>query len=158
MSRARTVMEKQTRYSRYTDRRTWSLMKICLFRFTSIHFFGEVIFQQVISLDPRKVQALTDSLPQKPRKEMSFLDVLDFYKRTGGIIYDFFLFPYNWKTAIKISSERCVYLLKLLINLVQLSVWSVSWSDFNEIGSYNFLVSILLGENEMKIERFVNLH
>ena len=37
----------------------------CLFRCCSIPFFGEVISQQGVSLDPRKLQALTEMSQQK---------------------------------------------------------------------------------------------
>ena len=51
------------------------------------------------------------------------------------------LFPYSQKSQIEISSERCIYVLKLLIDLVQISVWNVLWLGFNEIFSY-FLHSL----------------
>ena len=39
----------------------------CVFRYTSIPFFGEVISWQGVSLGPRKVQALTDMPPPKSK-------------------------------------------------------------------------------------------
>ena len=42
----------------------------CLFRCTSIPFFGEVISQQDVSPYPRKLQALTDIPPLKSKKEL----------------------------------------------------------------------------------------
>ena len=46
------------------------------------------------------------------------------------------LFPYSQKSMIEISSARCIYVLKLLIHLVQISVWDILWSGFNEIISH----------------------
>ena len=50
----------------------------CLFRCTCIPFFDEVISQQGVGPDARKVQALTEMLPPKCKKEpQSFLDILN---------------------------------------------------------------------------------
>ena len=40
----------------------------CLFRYTNIPFFGEVISLQGVSLDPRTLLALPDMLPQNSKK------------------------------------------------------------------------------------------
>ena len=42
----------------------------CLFRCTSISFFSKIIYCQDVSLDPRKVQALTDMPPPKSKREL----------------------------------------------------------------------------------------
>ena len=42
----------------------------------SIPFFGEIILQQVVSLDPSKIQVVTDMLPLKMKKELQlFLSI-----------------------------------------------------------------------------------
>ena len=50
----------------------------CLFRCTSIPFFGEVISWQGVSPVPQKVQALTEMAPLKSKEELqSFLVILN---------------------------------------------------------------------------------
>ena len=49
----------------------------CLFRWTSIPFFGEIIPQYGVSPDPTKTQALSDMPPLKTRKKLkSFLGII----------------------------------------------------------------------------------
>ena len=62
----------------------------CLFRCTSIPFFGKLIWWQGRSLDPRKVQALTEMLLPKYKKELqSFMGILsylfEFSPATAGV-------------------------------------------------------------------------
>ena len=53
-----------------------------LFRCTKIPFFGEVISQQGVGPDPRKVQALTEMPPPKCRKELqTFLGILNYLSK-----------------------------------------------------------------------------
>ena len=59
----------------------------CLFRCTIIPFFGEVIYRQGVSPDPRKVQALTDMLPPKTKKELqSCLGILNYLSNFSPVI------------------------------------------------------------------------
>ena len=52
---------------------------MCLFTCTSIPLFGEVIFWQGVSMDPRKVQALMDMpLPKSSKELQSLLGVLNY--------------------------------------------------------------------------------
>ena len=51
----------------------------CLFRCTGIPFFSRIISQQGVSLDPTKMQALTDILPLMTKTELPlFLGVLNY--------------------------------------------------------------------------------
>ena len=70
----------------------------CLFRCTSIPFFGEIISQKGVSSDSRKIQALTDILPPKPMKELqSFLGILQ---------YVFFSDSWSMSTLWKLTSVK----------------------------------------------------
>ena len=42
----------------------------CLFRCTSISFFGEVFYRHGVGLDCKRVHALTDMPPQHSKKEL----------------------------------------------------------------------------------------
>ena len=54
----------------------------CLFRFTGIPFFGEAISKHGVSLDPSKVQALTDMPPPQSKNELkSFLGILNYLSK-----------------------------------------------------------------------------
>ena len=59
---------------------SWVNMKVnkdkCLFRCTSIPFFSDVISWQGVSPYLRKVQALTDMLPPKSKRELQSLLVV----------------------------------------------------------------------------------
>ena len=53
-----------------------------LFRNTRVPSFGGIISWKALSLEPRKVQALTDMLPPKTKKELqSFLGIINYQSR-----------------------------------------------------------------------------
>ena len=54
----------------------------CLFICTSIPFFIEIISEQGVSLDPRKVHALMDMPSPKPSRELhSFWGILNYLSK-----------------------------------------------------------------------------
>ena len=49
------------------------------FRFTSVPFFGEVIFRHGVQPNPQKLKALTDMQPPKTKKELqAFLSIINY--------------------------------------------------------------------------------
>ena len=58
----------------------------CLFWCTSIPFFGEVILWSGVSLDPRKVQALTAMPPSKCKRELQlFLSIFNYLSKLSSM-------------------------------------------------------------------------
>ena len=63
------------------------LITICLFRCSSIPFFGKIISQQGVRPDPRNIHVLTDMPPLKTKEELwLFLDILNYLSNPTPMI------------------------------------------------------------------------
>ena len=52
--------------------------EVCLFRYSSLPFCGEVVLQQGVSPYPRKIQVLTKMPPSNKKELQSFLGILHY--------------------------------------------------------------------------------